>query len=232
MQVLKKHFSIGLIYKEVGRLFPALAGTLVSLFYQFINLYGLIPAALLMLFILGMITGLAALSLQLISLFNLSIVQSTWLACIGGVFSFLAWITINININRQAGLQIIKINYSSRTAFILLSLILSNQILPIRVEPGTQFWDLHFKPHLAGNLGTLRSDQLTAAIQADYLRLREILPANTILFGCTPGSLEKRLRAAGVKPSDFTMVKTIIPPEHAKIFGPRRSFFLYVFRLS
>jgi hypothetical protein len=228
VRVIKNHLTIGLIYKDVWRLIPASVGTLVSLGYQLVNLYGFLPAIIITVFMAGIIAALLSLNLYLLSFFHLNFQLCVLIAAVIMVMFLLVWLLVNLYMNRRIKLRISKLSYSSRAALNILSLLLCNKIIPIKSAPRTQFWELHFKPTIAGQVQSLEAEELNAAIQADYKQLAAKLAPDTVLFGCTPGCLEKRMQMAGIKSTQFQIEKTIIPPEHAHVFGLKRSFFLHV----
>ena len=228
MRVIKNHLTIGLVYKDVWRLIPASVGTLVSLGYQLVNLYGFLPAIIIIVFMVGIIAALLSLSLYLLSFFHLNFQLCTLITAVIMATFLLIWLLVNLYINRRIKLRISKLSYSSRAALNILSLLLCNKIIPIKSAPRTQCWELHFKPHLAGKIQNLDAEALNAAIQADYGLLAAELAPDSILFGCTPGCLEKHMQLAGIQNTQFQIEKTIIPPEHARVFGLKRSFFFHV----
>lgn len=228
MHVIKNHLTIGLVYKDVWRLIPASVGTLVSLGYQLVNLYGFLPAIFIIVFMVGIIAALLSLSLYLLSFFHLNFQLCALITAVIMATFLLIWLLVNLYINRRIKLRISKLSYSSRAALNILSLLLCNKIIPIKSAPRTQFWELHFKPHLAGKIQNLDAEELNAAIQTDYGLLAAELAPDSILFGCTPGCLEKHMQLAGIQNTQFQIEKTIIPPEHARVFGLKRSFFFHV----
>jgi hypothetical protein len=134
------------------------------------------------------------------------------------VIAFFSWLLMNISINRRAGFKLIKLQFSTWTALALISILLGRRLLSVPVSSRTMFWDLHLKPHLAGQLKSKSREEIITAIRYDYQRAKKLM-VDAIFFGCSPGSFKKLLIAAGLQESQFIMVKTIIPLEHAKIFG-------------
>lgn len=209
-----------------------MAGTFITLFYQVVSLYGFLPMVFLAIMILGVVNVVFSYTLHLVSLFLIPLPICIIITNCIIVVSFLAWLIINIRINRQANLEIFKLNYSSRTAFIFLSILLCNRILPMSVLPSARFWDVHIKPHLAGKLQLFDRELLSRAIQDDFLKLESILKENAVIFGCTPGSLSKEITALELDKSDYQIAKTIKPPEHALVFGLNRDSYLHMITLE
>ncbi len=232
MRIVFNHLTIGLIYRDGARLIPAFAGTIISFFYQLINLYGSLPAGFLVVIFLAMVSTIFSYTLHLFSLFFIplpicAIITLTILAA-----SFIAWLFINIRINRTAKLKIFKLNYSSRLAFNGLAVLLCNQALTINISPETRFWDVHFKPGLAGNLKPYDPEILNKLIQEDFIQIQQVLGHDAALFGCTPGSIAKYLGHLPLDNYTFQVLKTLIPLEHAKIFGLVRDFYFHVINLQ
>lgn len=201
--------------------------TIVPLFWQLINLYGTAPTVFMIFCGLQMLTvGFAAIMYPLL-FFQLSFIKVYYLAVLFMVIAFFSWLLMNISINRRAGFKLIKLQFSTWTAFALLSILLGRRLLSIQVSSQTIFWDLHLKPNLAGQLRNKSRQEIISAICHDYQRAKSLMP-DAILFGCSPGSFKNLLKAAGLQESQFLMMKTIIPAEHAKIFGLKRPFYFYV----
>lgn len=232
MRVIFNHLTIGLIYRDFWRLGPAFIGTLVSLLYQLINLYGFLPALFLISTGTAMIITVLTYTLYLLSLFYIPVPICAAAAGLVLAASFLAWLFINININRQADLRILVLNYSSRTAFIGLSILLCNQVLPLTLGARARFWDVHFKPELAGKIQEHDAAVLKELLQEDLFRLQKILKDHTVLYGCTPGSLFKYLPPLSPNSFQYQIIKTIIPPENARVFTLIRDFYFHVLTLD
>jgi hypothetical protein len=138
---------------------------------------------------------------------------------------------MNACINRRAGFKLVKLQYSTRTALLLLGLLLSNRFLPLPISPKTTFWDIHIKPHLAGQLHNKSREEIIAAIRHDYQKAQNLLP-DAIFFGCSPGSFKKLWVEAGLEEEQLLIMETIIPQEHASVFGLNRPFYFYVISVN
>lgn len=230
MRVLFNHLTIGLIYRDFWRLGAAFIGSLISLLYQLINLYGFLPAVLAIGIILGVIILLITCSLHLFSFLLIPLASCVLISLLLIAIGFFTWLFINISINRKAKLKLFKLNFSSRMVFMLLAVLLCNRVIPINISPKTRFWDVHFKPSLAGKIGHYDFTTLNKLIEEDLLNIKQVLGDNAVLFGCTPGTLAKHFNNLPVK-YDYQVVKTIIPPEHARVFGLTRDFYLHVITL-
>lgn len=227
MKLILRHLSSGLIYARSFRLIPALVGTIIPFFWQLVNLYGTLPAVVLIIGVFQMlIVGMAAIIYPLL-FFKLSFIEVYCLSAVFMVVAIVSWQVINITANRRADFKLIKLQFSTRTALLLLGLLLGHRLIPLAVTPRTVFWDLHLKPQLAGQLKSKSRDEIVAAISHDYQHTLNLMD-DSILFGCSPGSFKKLLIAAGLKESRFVITETIIPIEHARIFGLKRPFYLYV----
>lgn len=230
MRVLFNHLTIGLIYRDFWRLGAAFIGTLVSVLYQLINLYGFLPAVLAIGIIIGLVIFLITFSLHLISFLLISLPSCVLISSLIIAIAFFTWLFINIHINRKAKLRIFKLNYSSRIVFMLLTFLLCNRVIPINISPKTRFWDVHFKPSLAGKLGHYDFNNLNKLIEEDLLKMKQVLGDDAVLFGCTPGTLARHFDNLETK-YNYQVVKTIIPPEHARVFGLIRDFYFHVITL-
>lgn len=227
MKLFLRHLTSGFIYTRSFTLIPALVGTIIPFFWQLVNLYGTLPAIVLIFGVFQMlIVGLAAIIYPFL-FFKLSFIEVYYLAAVFMVIAIISWQAINICANRRAGFKLIKLQFSTRTALLLLGLLLSHRLIPLPVSRRTMFWDLHLKPHLAGRLKSKQREEIIAAIRHDYQQAVNLIE-DAIFFGCSPGSFKELLIDAGLKESQFVMMKTIIPIEHASIFGLRRSFYFYV----
>lgn len=227
MRVVFNHLTIGLIYRDFWQLGPALVGTLVSLLYQLINLYGFLPAVLFIITFTALMGAILAMGLYLLSFLFIPLQVCIVISFIIMALCFFSWLLINLHINRKAKLRIFKINYSSRVAYIFLAVLLCNQLIPVKLTPGARFWDVHFKPGLAGNLSKYDFNILKQLLGEDLLKIRQVLGDNTVLFGCTPGSLARYFD--NLQPQyEYKIVKTVIPPEHAQVFGLIRDFYFHV----
>ena len=173
-----------------------------------------------------LIVGLAAIIYPFL-FFKLSFIEVYYLAAVFMVIAIISWQAINICANRRAGFKLIKLQFSTRTALLLLGLLLGHRLIPLPVPPRMMFWDLHLKPHLAGQLKAKSREEIIAAIRHDYQRALNLMD-DAIFFGCSPGSFKELLLAAGLQESQFAITETIIPVEHSCIFGLKRPFYFYV----
>ena len=231
MRLVVRHLTKGLIFRSSFSLIPSLPGTIIPFFWQLINLYGTLPAVIIILGIFQLlIVGMAAILYPLL-VFQLSFIQVYGLAALLMAAAVGAWLFMNRSVNQRADFQLVKLQFSTRTALLALGLLLCNRLVPLPVSPGTTFWDLHLKPSLAGNLRTKKRSEIVAAVRHDFQRAQALLP-NAILFGCSPGSFKHILKAAGLQESQFHIMDTIIPIKHAKIFGLKQPFYFYVISLS
>ncbi len=227
MKLILRHLTSGLIYARSFKLIPALVGTVIPFFWQLVNLYGTLPAVVL---IIGafqlLIAGLAAIIYPFL-FFKLSFIEVYCLAAVFMVVAVISWQVINICANRRAGFKLIKLQFSTRTALLLLGLLLSHRLIPLPVSSRTVFWDLHLKPHLAGKLKSKDREEIIAAIRYDYQQALNLM-GDAIFFGCSPGSFKELLIAAGLKESQFVIMETIVPIDHSSIFGLKRPFYFHV----
>jgi len=231
MKLILRHLTSGLIYACSFRLIPALVGTIVPFFWQLVNLYGTLPAVVLIIGVFQiLITGLAAIIYPFL-FFKLTFIEVYCLAAVFMVVAIISWQVINIYANRRAGFKLVKLQFSTRTALLLLGLLLSHRLIPLPVTPKTMFWDLHIKPHLAGQLKSKDREEIIAAIRYDYQQALNLM-GDAIFFGCSPGSFKELLIAAGLKESQFVIMETIIPVEHSSIFGLKQPFYLYLIFIS
>jgi hypothetical protein len=227
MKLILRHLTSGLIYTRSFRLIPALVGTIIPFFWQLVNLYGTLPAIVLIFGVFQMlIVSLVAIIYPFLS-FKLSFIEVYCLAAVFMVVAIINWEIINICANRRAGFKLIKLQFSTHTALLLLGLLLSHRLIPLPVSPQAMFWDLHLRPHLAGQLKSKDREEIIDAIRHDYQQTLELMD-DAIFFGCSPGSFKELLIAAGFQQSQFVIAETIIPPEHAGIFGLKRPFYFYV----
>lgn len=227
MKLVLRHSTSGLIYARSLRILPSLIGTIIPFFWQMVNLYGTLPAVLITLAILQIITvSLTAIIYPFLYL-RLSFLTVYCLAVLITAIAFISWVFINVYRNHRAKFKLIKLQFSTRTALILLSHLLSNRVLSIPLSSRTTFWDIHLKPNLAGQLQTKSREEIIAAIRHDYQQAQNLMP-NAVFFGCSPGSFKTLLIAAGLQESQFSILETIIPQEHARVFGVNRPFYLYV----
>lgn len=232
MKLVGRHLTVGLIYARSFRVFPSLVGTIIPFFWQLVNLYGTLPAVLIIIGIFQiLIVSLAAVIYPFLLLFQISFLTAYCLAALVIVLAFLSWAGMNACINRRAGFKLVKLQYSTRTALLLLGLLLSNRFLPLPISPKTTFWDIHIKPHLAGQLHTKSREEIIAAIRHDYQKAQNLLP-DAILFGCSPGSFKKLWAEAGLEDEQLLIMETIIPQEHARVFGLNRPFYFYVISVN
>ncbi len=227
MKLILRHLTSGLIYTRSFRLIPALVGTITPFSWQLVNLYGTLPAVVLIFGVFQMlIVGLAAIIYPFL-FFKLTFIETYCLAAVFMVVAVISWQVINICANRRAGFKLIKLQFSTRTALLLLGLLLGHRLIPLPVPPRMMFWDLHLKPHLAGQLKSKDKEEIIDAIRYDYQQALNLMD-DAIFFGCSPGSFKELLIAAGLEESQFVITETIIPVEHSRIFGLKRPFYFYV----
>ena len=231
MGVIKRHLSSGLFYIRSFKLIPASAGTIIPFFWQLVNLYGTLPAIILIIGVWQLIAAALCAIMYPLLFGRLTLGKIYCLALFFMAVAIISWLMINIITNRRAGFKMIKLQYSSRTALTLLGLLLGQRCLALPVTARTVYWDLHLQPQLAGQLQKQAKEDIAAAIRYDYNRATQLL-GEAVLFGCSPGSFKDLLLAAGLKESQFIMMDTIIPPEHAAIFGISRPFYFYVIMVS
>jgi hypothetical protein len=228
MRLISRHLTTGLIYARVWKLLLVAPGTIISLFWQLINLYGTLPGVLLTLCSFQLLAGVLAVIIWSGSLFTLSF-QVAFLAGAGIlVLMFIAWLLANIHLNRRARFELVNLHYSTRTALLLLGLLLCHRIPEVRVSPRTTFWDVHLKPTLAGNLHRIGKSRIVDGLASDYSRLWELLGTDVVVFGCSPGSFKGLLQKAGLSATQFTMIETVIPSSHARVFGLNQPFYFYI----
>lgn len=168
MKLIWRHLTSGLIYARSFRLIPALVGTIIPFFWQLVNLYGTLPAVVLIIGIFQiLIVSLTAIIYPFL-FFKLTFIEVYCLAAVFMVVAVISWQVINIGANRRAGFKLIKLQFSTRTALLLQGLLLSHRLIPLPVMPQTMFWDLHIKPRLAGRLKSKSREEIVAAIRHDY----------------------------------------------------------------
>lgn len=230
MRVIFNHITIGIMYRDFWRLVPAFIGTYISLFYQLINLYGLLPAIGIVFLFLSSIITIFSYTLHIISFFLIPIRLAIFIILLLVVISFLTWLLINININRQHNFKIFKLNYASYTAFLILNNFLCRGKAELPTFPHTIFLDVHFKPSLAGNIKNYDKDNLISLIKSDYEKLGAFSD-NLVLYGITPGNLTSYLKELDLD-NNFQVYPTIIPPKHAKVFGLTKDFFFHILFLK
>lgn len=168
MKLVVRHLTSGLIYARSLRILPSMVGTIIPFFWQLINLYGTLPALIIILAIFQILTVSLAAIIYPFLFIHLSFITVYCLAALVMAISFISWVFINVSINHRAGFRLIKLQLSTRTALILLGLLLGNRFLSLPVSPRTTCWDLHLKPHLAGQLQTKSREEIIAAIRHDY----------------------------------------------------------------
>lgn len=230
--VVFNHLTIGLLYRDFGRLLPAMVGSLVTFFYQWINLYGLLGAGVLVVIFLGVVGMVFTYFLCWLSLGYIPLKIGAFIVFVIMGLALLAWLYINFRVNHKAKLKVFKLNYSSRLAFTGLSWCLCNQLLLLELRPRTPFYDLHFKPSLAGQLKKYDPDELSSNIREDLLKIHAVLGGGVVLFGCSPGTFARHFVNLPLDNYDYQVIKTIIPPEHAKVFGLVRDFYFHVISLG
>lgn len=227
MRLIGRHLTRGLIYACSFRMIPSLVGTIIPFFWQLVNLYGVIPALLIILGVFQLlIVGMAAVIYPCL-LFQISFIKVYCLAMGLMAAAVISWLFINFSINHRAGFKLIKLGFSTRTALLLLGLLLGHRLVPLPVSSPTVFWDLHLKPHLAGQLKSKSREEIIAHIQHDFQQAQKLM-GNAVFFGCSPGSFKGLLLDAGFQESQFFMMETIIPSKHARVFGLERPFYFYV----
>lgn len=228
MKLVGRHLTVGLIYARSLWLLPSLAGAIIPFFWQLVNLYGTLPAVVIILGIFQLlIVSLAAVMYPFSFILKQSVITAYCLAALVVVLAFISWVVVNVFINHRAGFKLVKLQFSTRTALLLLGLLLGNRWLSLPASPKTTFWDLHLKPHLAGQLQTKSREYIVAAIYHDYQKAQKLIP-EAIFFGCSPGSFKKLWLEAGLKEEQLIIMETIIPQEHARVFGVNRPFYFYV----
>ena len=122
MKLVLRHLTSGLIYARSLRILPSLIGTIIPFFWQMVNLYGTLPAVLITLAILQIITvSLTAIIYPFLYL-RLSFLTVYCLAVLITAIAFISWVFINVYRNHRAKFKLIKLQFSTRTALILLSL--------------------------------------------------------------------------------------------------------------
>lgn len=232
MRLIAKHLTYGLIYPYVMRLLPAFPGTIFSLFWQLVNLYGSLPAVILTAFIFQLAAVAIAAILVTGSLFVLDFRVAFGIALAILALLVITWAVVSFSLNRRADFSLFRLHYSSSTALILLSILLGHRIPEIKVSPGTTIWEIHLKPSAAGNLDHRDRTTIAQAIGSDYRRAAELLGPDTIAFGCSPGSFARLLLQAGINESYFTTFATIIPTRHSRVFGNERPFYFYIIQIN
>ncbi len=230
MGLIWKHLSSGLFYPRSFRLIPGLVGTIIPFFWQLINLYGTLPAAVITvgIFQLSIVT-IAALIYPLLC-FKWGFIEIYCLAAAFMLLALISWQLSNIWVNRRVRFKMFKLQYSTRTAMILLGLLLGNSWPSLPMSPRTSFWDLHLKPKLAGQLRYWDREKLVQTISHDFRQAVKVLE-DAIFFGCSPGSFKKLLHTAGIEESQYIIIETIIPHQHARVFGLKRTFYFYVIKV-
>ena len=228
MRLVIRHLTRGLIYRNSLRLLPAFPGTVFSLFWQLVNLYGALPALILTVVLFQSVAILVALLIMTATLFaaDLRVAFTAGIAVI--VFLILTWIIATLNINYRLRLKLYHLHYSTRTALILLGVLLCHRLPELKLSPGMTFWEMHIKPAKAGNLADMKPNTITHTMAADYRRARELLGPGGVIFGCSPGSFARLMQEAGLDKARYTVWETVIPARHSRVFGRERPFYFYI----
>ena len=217
MRLISRHLTTGLIYARVWKLLLVAPGTIISLFWQLINLYGTLPGVLLTLCSFQLLAGVLAVIIWSGSLFTLSF-QVAFLAGAGIlVLMFIAWLLANIHLNRRARFELVNLHYSTRTALILLGLLLCHRIPEVRCLPD---YLLGCSPETdsAGNLHRIGKSRIVDGLASDYSRLWSCWEQMWWYSAVHP--IVQRFDAKGrVIATQFTMIETVIPSSHAWVFG-------------
>jgi glucan phosphoethanolaminetransferase (alkaline phosphatase superfamily) len=140
MKLIGRHLTRGLIYLDFFRLIPALVGTITPFFWQLVNLYGTLPAVLIIFGAFQLIVVSLAAVIYPCLLFKVSFMKVYGLAVLLMAAAVLSWLFINVSINRRAGFKLFKLQFSTRTALLLLGLMLGNRLVSLPVSPRTLFW--------------------------------------------------------------------------------------------
>jgi len=228
VRLIVSHLTRGLIYRSVLRLLPAFPGTAFSLFWQLVNLYGTLPAIILTVLLFQSAAILVALLIMTASLFAVD-VQAAFIAGTAViVFLILVWATATLYINWRLRLKQYHLYCSTRTALILLGLLLCNRLPELKLSPDMTFWEMHIKPVRAGKLDAMEPASIARNIAADYRRAKEFLGPGAVIFGCSPGSFVRHMQEAGLNAAQYTVWETVIPPRHSRVFGRERPFYFYI----
>jgi hypothetical protein len=228
LRLVIRHLTRGLIYRNFLLLLPAFPGTVFSLFWQLVNLYGSLPALILTLIIFQSAAILAALLIVTASLFATDFRVAFTAATVVIVILILTWAIATLNANRRLRLRLYHLHYSTRTALILVGLLLCHRVPELKLSPGMTFWEMHIKPSRAGNLAAMEPHTIAQTIAADYRRARELLGPEGVIFGCSPGSFVRLMQEAGLDANRYTVWKTVIPARHSRVFGRERPFYFYI----
>lgn len=226
MRLVIRHLTRGLIYRSSLRLLPAFPATVFSLFWQLVNLYGTLPALLLTVVIFQSAAILVALLIMTAALADWRVAFTAAAAVI--VFLILTWVIATLSINYRLRLQLYHLHYSTRTALILLGVLLCHRLPELRPSPDMTIWEMHIKPARAGNLAAMEPETIARTIAADYRRAREALGPGGVIFGCSPGSFARLMQEAGLDETCYTVWETVIPPRHSRVFGRERPFYFYI----
>lgn len=228
MRLVIRHLTRGLIYRNFLRLLPAFPGTVFSLFWQLVNLYGTLPALILTVVLFQSAAILVALLIMTVSLFTIDFRMAFIAGAAVIAFLILIWATATLYINCRLRLKQYHLHYSTRTALILLGVLLCHRLPELMLSPGMTFWEMHIKPARAGKLAAMEPDAIALNIAADYRRALELLGPGAVIFGCSPGSFVWHMQEAGLDATRYTVWETVIPPRHSRVFGRERPFYFYI----
>ncbi len=232
MRLVIRHLTRGLIYRDVLRLLPAFPGTIFSLFWQLVNLYGSLPAVIISAVLFQLAAILMALLIMSVSLFVVDLPVAFAGGIVTVVLLILIWATVTLNLNRQTDFELFNLHYSTRTALILLGMLLCHRLPELKVSAKATFWEVHIKPTIAGNLANIKLNTIVQAISADYRKAQKLLGPDGVIFGCSPGSFARLLEEAGLDKSYYTIWDTVIPASHSRVFGHERPFCFYIVHLG
>lgn len=228
MRLIISHLTRGLIYRSFLRLLPAFPGTVFSLFWQLVNLYGTLPALILTVLLFHSAAVLVALLIMTASLFAVDFQAAFTAGAAVIVFLILVWATATLYINCRLRLKQYHLYCSTRTALTLLGLLLCNRLPELKLSPGMTFWEMHIKPLWAGKLEAMEPGSIARNIAADYCRAKELLGPGAVIFGCSPGSFVRHMQEAGLDAARYTVWETVIPPHRSRVFGRERPFYFYI----
>jgi hypothetical protein len=209
-------------------LLPAFPGTVFSLFWQLVNLYGTLPALILTVLLFHSAAVLVALLIMTASLFAVDFQAAFTAGAAVIVFLILVWATATLYINCRLRLKQYHLYCSTRTALTLLGLLLCNRLPELKLSPGMTFWEMHIKPLWAGKLEAVEPASIAHNIAEDYRRVRELLGPGAVIFGCSPGSFVRHMEKAGLDTARYTVWETVIPPHRSRVFGRERPFYFYI----
>ena len=107
MKLIIRHLTRGLLYKNSFRMIPSLVGTIIPFFWQLVNLYGVLPAILIISGVFQLlIVSLAALIYPCL-LFKISFIYMYCLDALLMAADGLCWLFLSFSVYLRGGFRMV-----------------------------------------------------------------------------------------------------------------------------